>query len=440
MMRRGVWPILLLALALLLAACSPLNTAVDVVDAIPSEVLSTATPAPTATPGPLEEAVSTVADSTGIDSAYFLGLTGEDWINLAVSLLLVLASYVVGTVLARVILHFLVRSAAIEFKDAFSKAVGVSLKWLVVVFTLQFATTRLVFITPRLQTILGNTYFVLKLVFVLGIIWKLIDYAEYWYRQKLAPPGEPKKPDPVVGMLRRVLHIFLLIIGASILMNRYGLSANVMTVTIAILGLALSFAARDTITDTISGFIILIDKPFRVGDTIEVEKISDWGIVREIGLRTTRIVTYDNRGVIIPNSIIGKNVVINYTYPDPRYRVETLIRVPYGTDIKTARQVITGAIHQLEGVLSDDVVDHAVEVLCHEIGESAMILRVWWWIANYDDIAFVRDRVIEAVQDALLENGLSLAHPVRDINLRVTADTGTQLSQTFGKDTPSIQA
>ena len=411
-----------------LSACSTVDIASEAIELIPSVVANnTATPAPTATPSPLEEAVAQVADSTGIDRVFFLGLTGEDWINLGISLLFVLAGYVLGTVLAQAVLRFLVRRTTIEFEDVFLKSVGAFLRWLVVVITLQFATIRLTFISPRLKTILSNIYFVSGLLIVLSIIWKFIDFAEQWYRQKLASAGEVEGLDPVITMIRRVSLILLIIIGASILMARFGLNTSTMTVTIGVIGLLLSLAMQDTISDTISGFVILADRPFRVGDAIEVETIGDWGIVKKIGLRTTRILTYDNRVVIIPNSIIGKNLVINYTYPDPNYRLETRVRVAYGTDIKTARQVISEAIRKVEGVLPDE----SVEVLCHEMGESAMVLRVWWWIGNYDETAFVRDRVIEAVQDALIENGLSLAYPVRDLNLQVTPETMRQLSQAF---------
>jgi len=135
-------------------------------------------------------------------------------------------------------------------------------------------------------------------------------------------------------------------------MARFGLNTNVMTITFGIIILGLSLAAQDTISDAISGFIVLADRPFRVGDVIEVDRVDDWGVVQEIGLRTTRVLTYDNRMVIIPNSIIGKNLVVNYTYPDPRYRVETRLQIAYGTDIKTARQVILDAVQQVEGVIS----------------------------------------------------------------------------------------
>jgi small-conductance mechanosensitive channel len=165
-----------------------------------------------------------------------------------------------------------------------------------------------------------------------------------------------------------------------------------------------------------------------VGDAIEIEKISDWGTVTEIGLRTTHIQTSDNRVVIIPNSIIGKNLVINYTYPDPRYRLETNMRVAYGTNIAAARRLITETIRGVEGVLSEE----SIEVLCHEMDESGMVLRLWWWIADYDETSFIRNRVIESVQLTMEKNGFSIAPPVRDLNLKVSPETVKQLSQSVG--------
>ena len=275
----------------------------------------------------------------------------------------------------------------------------------------------------------GNLYFSLGVVLVVYLFWKLTEFAELWYREKITEMDSRASLDPAIVMLRRIILIFIVLIGFSTLLSRFGLNTNALTLTLGILGLALTIAGQDVLSDAISGFTILVDQPFRVGDTIEIEKISDWGIVTQIGLRTTHIQTYDNRVVIIPNSIIGKNLVINYSYPDPRYRLETRVRVAYGTNIKAARELITETICSVEGVLPDET----VKVLCHEMDESAMVLRVWWWIADYNETAFVRDRVIEAVQLALEEHGFSIGHPVRELNLHVTPDSVNQLSQAFGK-------
>lgn len=420
--------VLFLIASFFISGCSTLNSAPEVIEIIPSAVANTATPAPTATPGLLEEVVTEISASTGVDRVSFLGLSGEDWINLGISLFLVLLGYIAGVILTKFVAHLFTQRISIELDEPFLKGMGSSLGWLVVVFTLQFATTRLAFLSPRLKTILGDIYFVFGMLFALRIIWKLINYAEHWYRQKLTLMNGGEEFSSLITIIRRVLLIFIGLIAFSLLLSRFGLNTNSLTITLGIIGLALSLAAQDTISDAIGGFIILADRPFRVGDAIEIEKISDWGDVIKIGLRTTQIHTADNRVVIIPNSIIGKNLVINYTYPDPRYRLETRIHMVYDTDIKAARELITETIRGVDGVLPEEPVD----VLCHEMGESALVLRVRWWISDYDHTAFVRDRVIEAVKIALEENGFSVAHPVRDLNLQIIPETVAQLSQALG--------
>jgi small-conductance mechanosensitive channel len=107
------------------------------------------------------------------------------------------------------------------------------------------------------------------------------------------------------------------------------------------------------VTDALTGFIILIDQPFRVGDDILIRDLNTQGNVMEIGTRTTRIRTHDNREVIIPNSQMSQSQVVNYTYPDPKYRLQTDIGVAYGADFHKMRQVINETVRAVEGVLED---------------------------------------------------------------------------------------
>ncbi|HFD39024.1 MAG TPA: mechanosensitive ion channel family protein, partial [Anaerolineae bacterium] len=187
-------------------------------------------------------------------------------------------------------------------------------------------------------------------------------------------------------------------------------------------GLALSLAAKDVIADTIDGFIILVDQPFRIGDRIEIQGVGTWGDVTDIGLRTTRIRTRDNRVVIVPNSVIGSNQVINYSYPDPRYRIETHVGIGYGQDIEKVRRIIIETVRQVEGVLPDKPVD----ALYNEMGDSAMIFRVRWWIESYSDTRRMFDRVHTALQKALDEAGIEMPYPTQNVNVQMAHGTDDQ--------------
>ena len=241
--------------------------------------------------------------------------------------------------------------------------------------------------------------------------------------------GRVDELDPVLVLFTRIARITLVAIALTIVLSNFGINVTALTAALGIGGLALSLAAQDTLSDAISGFIILADRPYRVGDRIEIQGVGTWGDVVEIGLRTTRIRTRDNRMVIVPNSLIGKNQVINYTYPDPRYRIETHLGLAYGTDIQTARRVIVETVRGVEGVLSDRPVD----ALYHEMGDSAMIFRVRWWIESYEDTRRVYDRVNTALQEALDAAGIESPYPIQTVNLQVEPETFDRLSRARGE-------
>ena len=210
------------------------------------------------------------------------------------------------------------------------------------------------------------------------------------------------------------MRTLLVLVGLLVILDQVGFNISALVAAIGIGGLAISLAAQDTIANMISGVIILIDQPFRTGDRIEIQELNTWGDVVNIGLRSTRIRTLDNRLVIVPNSQISNNQVVNYTYPDPRYRIQSEIGVAYGTDLRVVREVIIHAMQGVEGVLPDKPVD----VLFLEFGDSDMILRVRWWIESYIDARRSADRVNEAIYTALEQAGIEMPNPQMTVELK----------------------
>jgi MscS family membrane protein len=388
------------------------------------EIVVTRTPAATATPGPIEEGIEQLAVATGLSMTEFLGLSGTDWINLGISMLLVLLGYLIGTWLIRRALPRVVQRSDSRFDDRLLQDTGPRLRWLVVLLVMRFSTTRLGFLSAELKSILADIYFVLGVGIGLLIVWNLIDLADGWYRDRAVAAGREDQLDPLITLLVRMGRVVLGVVGLTILLSHFGINVTAFAAALGLGGLAVSLAARDTIADAIAGFIILVDQPFRIGDRIEIQGANTWGDVVDIGLRTTRIRTLDNRMVIVPNSVIGTNQVINYSYPDPRYRVQTHVGIAYGTDIERARQIIVDTVKQVEGVLQDKPVD----ALYVEMGDSAMIFRVRWWIGSYADTRRMYDRVHTVLQNALDEAGIESPFPTQKINLHMERKTAGQLS------------
>ena len=315
-------------------------------------IVATRTPMPTVTPGFLAEGVSRIAEETGLAGESFLGVAVEDWIVLAISLLLIVAGYLVGTWLIRRLLPRVVKRTASHLDDRLLEVAGDEVRWLVVIVALHFATIRLTFLDAGLKTILFDIYFIVALVLAVRIVWKLIDLGEQKAQARSAAAERDEELAPLIALSVRITRVLIAVVAIAILLSHFGVDVIVLAAALGIGGLALSLAAKDTIADAIAGFIVLIDQPYRIGDRIEITGLDTWGDVVNIGLRTTSIQTRDNRMVIVPNSTLGKDEIINYSYPDPQYRIQTHVGIAYGTDNDFVEKNIVDAVRQVEGVLA----------------------------------------------------------------------------------------
>jgi MscS family membrane protein len=392
-----------------------------------AETVSTRTPVPTVTPGLISSAVDEFTAVTGLAKREFLGLSADDWINLAISALFVLGGYLLATWLVGSLLRRAAERSPTEFDDAILEAIGPQARWLIVVLSLRFATIRLTFLGSPVKSALQDLYFILFLGLGIWIGWHTINFVFDWYRHKVIAMEDAERLGPILTLLDRIALTVLVATGLIVLLSHFGVNVSALTASLGIAGLALSLAAQDTLSDAISGFVILMDQPFRVGDRIEISGLGTWGDVVQIGTRTTRIRTRDNRMVIVPNSTIGKSQVVNYTYPDPQYRVQMDIGIGYGMDIEQTRQLIVDTLQHVEGVLPSRPVD----ALYNEMGDSAMMFRVRWWIESYEDTRRIYDRVNTALQRALDEAGIEMPYPTHSLDLRVEPETADRLSQAF---------
>ena len=243
----------------------------------------------------------------------------------------------------------------------------------------------------------------------------IIQFAVNRYEASLENDEDQPKLTPIIITVKRLAQTAVLIVAFSIILSHFGINISIILVILVVSGFIISFGAQDILTDILSGYIILIDKPFRVGDSILIKELETRGVVLEIGTRSTHMKTGDNREVIIPNSSIGQSQVVNYTYPDTQFRVQTEIGVAYGTDIMKMRKVIEGAVRGVEGVLTDKPVD----IFYLKFGDSARLVRVRWWIDTYKDEYPMLDKVNAALEFALIKAVIELPNITYDLNVKM---------------------
>jgi MscS family membrane protein len=417
----------------LLAGCAPFRTAGRVQELATGMPLDTAsedlsgaiaerTPVPTPAPGRVEQALAELVGEGSIASDTFLGLTVSEWLNLLRAVLLVLLIYVVGRWLVRRPLHSLVRRTPTEFDDQFIRVIEEQLHALVVLVAIDVGVMQMGVLGENLRRLLEDLFFLLYLGLGVYIVWELINFTGDWYRTKVTDRIGEEQYEALVPLIKRLAFIMLFILAIVILMDHFGFNTTGVAIVVVLIAIVLYFGSRDFLRDAFIGFVILFDEPFRVGDRIEIIGMQLWGDVVAIGTRTTRILTRDNRLIVVPNSDIANSRVLNYTYPDPTLRFELTIGVQYDTDVVGIRRSIREAVGGADGVLSDKPVD----VLFIEFSDRGLIFCVRWWVDTYTDPYPVYDKVNEAMYAALGREGIKVSFTTANI-VHVTPKDGGYL-------------
>ena len=346
--------------------------------------------------------------SEGIDLSQ---LTTRDWISLIVSVAIVVFVLAFGRRIITSILNRLAKQTKTTFDDELIHRLQGQIRWFVVVLGFDIAFLTLTFLSDSTKGFFSNIFFFLYFFIIFSAVYVSIEFFFEWYEQQLTAEEDQRKLDLFIPLAHRSLTVVLIVLGIVVLLDHFGVNVTGLAAILALVGLAVGLAAQDTISDMISGYIILIDQPFRVGDRIEIPDEDTWGDVIEIGTRTTRVRTRDNTLVIIPNSTIAKGQVKNFSYPDPNYRLQLDVGIAYGTDIEHVRKVLGDAVRNVEGVLPDQPVD----ILYNEMGDSAMTFRVRWWIDSYADKRRMYDKVNTAMQNAIDKAGIESPFPTQQL-------------------------
>lgn len=175
-------------------------------------------------------------------------------------------------------------------------------------------------------------------------------------------------------------------------------------------GVAIGFAFKDIFQNLLAGLLILITRPFRIGD--QIVSGNHEGTVEDIKVRATMLRTYDNRLVVIPNSELYTNRVVVNTALDKR-RLSVNIGIGYGDDIAHAKEVILHELAQIDTVLQDP----APQVLVKELADFSVNLDVRFWIDPpiRREANEAQDRVLEVLKKALPAQGIDLPFPTQQV-------------------------
>ncbi len=257
--------------------------------------------------------------------------------------------------------------------------------------------------TELLVTI-GTRLFLVLLIYIVGR-W-LARIAENVLKKML----RKRDVDAVlVDFLGSIANIAVTVVAIIAALDQLGISPASLLAVVGAASLAVGLALKDSLSNFASGVMIVLFRPFTKGDFVDAGGES--GTVNEVYLNSTKLLTPDNKLILIPNSLIWNGTITNYSANDTR-RVDLSIGVGYDDDLKTAHDVIMGVLQNHDKVLKEP----APAVFVANLGDSSVDFNVRPWV-NTADYWGVYSDVLHRSKVALDEAGISIPYPQSDVHM-----------------------
>lgn len=261
-------------------------------------------------------------------------------------------------------------------------------------------------VTPKLITI------VLTAVIVLFVVTRVLErWGTSMVARRNADLGATKA-------MFQILRYVALVVGLIVIVQAVGIDLSAFVVVIGTLGIGIGLALQSLLANFVGGLVLLVERPLKVGDQIEVDKIR--GEVIHIGARATNIRTNDNISLIVPNSRLTSTTITNWSHSDRSVRVEVEIGVSYLADPRAVEQVLLDVARGHAGVLPAP----APDVLLDRFDDSAVVFILRVWTTEF----LQRPRVLRsdlnfAIATALRDHAIQIPFPQRVVHIQTTAPT-----------------
>ena len=338
------------------------------------------------------------------------GLLGSDVVAAAIVLVVsVVLAFIADFLFEKIFLHY-AEKTKYECDDLIVEALKKPIFY-TVVFIGTFVAAEIVFPgNIAIELIVG------LLLTGLGMFWILallrIDKILFTHVfANIVKKTDSKMDDELLPLFKNIIDVLIVFFGVlAILKGVWDADILPLFASAGIVGLAVAFAAQDTISQFFGGISIYFDQPFKPGDRIEIDD-GEIGIVQEIGIRSTKIKNLENNMIVIPNSIIANSKVTNYTSPEESMLVKVTIGVAYGSDVEKVRDILTGIAKSVDSVLDDP----SPYVRFDNHGDFSLDFAIVMWVTHPGEKFTVINEVNTKINAEFEKEGIEIPFPVRTI-------------------------
>jgi MscS family membrane protein len=279
---------------------------------------------------------------------------------------------------------------------------------LIITYGLHLSLIQLGWTNYIVNGIVNSVLVTIFLFLVMRVLDTLIDS----WGETFAKKTKTSLDDVLLPLFHKIIKAVMVIICFMWILSIWKLDITPYLAGVGISGLVLGFALQDSLKNVFGGISLILDKNFKVSDPIRLES-GELGTVLEIGLRSTKIKTYDSEVVFIPNGKLANMNLRNYVKPNSRVRKIVTFSVTYGTEVKKVKLIVLKAMKSVKDIYDDPYMD----VIFTEMGDSGLHFSARFWV-DWDNAYSKWLEVTEVVHSTLVKNGISIPFPTRTVHLK----------------------
>jgi MscS family membrane protein len=263
------------------------------------------------------------------------------------------------------------------------------------------------------QLFLSKGLIVIVAVSLTYLCIKLVDAALGYWRQRAKAAEDDQFNKELLPIIRNSLRVFVIIVAFLVTSQNLGLNITGLVASLSIGGLALGLAAQDTLANLFGAVSVLVDKPFRIGDRIQLDNVD--GVVEQIGFRSTRVRNQDGYLVTIPNKAVGNATITNIAL---RANIRTLMNI--GITYDTPTEKLKRALQILEEIYRSHPMTLDVWISFNRFGDSALNIQVIHWWKSTDQKVYLAgmQQLNLRIKERFDQEGIDFAFPTQTLHVK----------------------
>jgi len=348
-----------------------------------------------------------------VNDAYQL-ISGNLYLRFLVILLITIIIAYLAKIILRQVLKPLAKKTKTKIDDLIIKSLSSIIFYIVLLVGLKVGLQNFE-LRENVQTVFDGIINTLLILTVTLLLLKIIgNFAQQWMREWKFRT-KTTADERLIPLLQKILKGVVIILAIIFVFNAWKINISPLLTTVGIAGLAIGLAVKDTLGNILGGLQLVLDKTFKVGDKVQLES-GEMGTILDIGLRSTKLKTYDHEVIFIPNGYLANAKIKNFTHPDVSIRVNVDFGVIYGSDPEKVRQVVLKAIKKIETVIEEP--EPVVQFL--KMSDFSLDFVARAWVKSYTEAYSTKLKMTDEIYNALNKANISIPFPTRTVYTKKT--------------------